>query len=257
VPPEKGTASQTVRKDQEKVCPEDSMRYLSPLIADARGTLGGTIWSRDRSGPRISARTAPIQQQTPTQTNVRAAFAAAAQAWATLDATTRDVYGSAASTLTVTSSLGVTRQRTGYSLYQECFRNLAAIGQGIPTQPPVPYFHSLAGGAAPPVFITSSGVLTTASAVTTTSWFGVADSSVIQFTRGLSPGQAYIPRNAYRSLQSHGTFGGTGLDVLAGYLALFPSPAPGQTIAWRFRWIDGSTGQGAGWQYAQGTVSGT
>jgi hypothetical protein len=57
------------------------MRYLSPLLSDARGKLGNTVFSRNPSGLYSRANTPPAQPRTVSQQTGRANFGTIAEAW--------------------------------------------------------------------------------------------------------------------------------------------------------------------------------
>lgn len=60
-----------------------------PMIAEARGKLGGSVFSRNSYGGYIRAKTSPVQPRTPEQMSIRAAFTAISQAWRNTLSTTQ------------------------------------------------------------------------------------------------------------------------------------------------------------------------
>jgi hypothetical protein len=105
------------------------MKYISPIISDARASLGGTVFSRNPSGVYTRARVAPTQPRTPSQQNNRANFAAQTQAWRTLTPAQRLGWNNAAPTVTLKNSLGKEYSPSGFQLYVSRNRNLTLAGQ--------------------------------------------------------------------------------------------------------------------------------
>lgn len=54
---------------------------FGPLIAEARGKQGGSVFSRNSYGAYIRAKTSPVQPRTTAQMAIRAGFTTVSQAW--------------------------------------------------------------------------------------------------------------------------------------------------------------------------------
>ncbi len=177
-----------------------TMKYISPLISDARGSLGGTTFARNRSGIYTRARVAPTQPRTTSQQDNRANFAALASSWKSLAQSDIQAWNTAASAETLTDSLGNSYMPSGMQLYMSCNRNLGFIGKSPLSTP----------GAKPGAFPSWEG---------TTSTFGVHDgepynlfitpptavydlaaNAVVSMSGCISPSISFVARHLYRRI---------------------------------------------------------
>jgi len=91
---------------------------LGPMVTDMRGSIGGTVFARNRGGIYARARVVPINPSTSRQTVVRAALGSLAQLWTT---TLTDVQRAAwelyAANVLIPNKLGEPRALTGQQMY--------------------------------------------------------------------------------------------------------------------------------------------
>jgi len=106
------------------------------MMTDARGKLGGQVFSKNRSGSYVRTKVTPINPQKPAQTAVRATFGAIAQAWSGLDQAQRDAWDGAVSNWQKTDIFGDVVNPTGKSLYQRLNTQLVASVQAQIGLPP-------------------------------------------------------------------------------------------------------------------------
>lgn len=109
-------------------------------VADIRGSIGGTTYSRNRYGNYARNRTIPVNPNTPLQQQIRSAISVARDAWFnTLTAAQRSDWGVYAANVAMTNRLGSTIYLTGFNHF--CRSALAAIYNGIDvvTDAPVEY----------------------------------------------------------------------------------------------------------------------
>ena len=91
----------------------------SGLVTDARGKLGGTVLSKNKSGNTLSNMRAPIQPRTENQMNQRAIFAEMASDWrdlSAIDKTGWDTYA-ALPAQELTDSMGEPYFISGFNWY--------------------------------------------------------------------------------------------------------------------------------------------
>ena len=93
-------------------------------VSDLRGSIGGTVFSRNSSGAYARNRTKPVNPNTTKQSTVRAFFAAISQTWRTLSEANRLTWNSLAPTFARLNRLGQSVPLTGFQLYQKCNSNL-------------------------------------------------------------------------------------------------------------------------------------
>ena len=89
---------------------------LGPAIADIRGSIGGTVFSRNKGGAYIKSRVVPVNPNSPRQDIVRSAMAFLTDYWAnTLTAANRTAWGLYASSVTVLNRLGEAINLSGFN----------------------------------------------------------------------------------------------------------------------------------------------
>ncbi len=218
------------------------MKYISPLISDGRNKLGGTVWSRNRSGVYQRAHVAPTQPRTTLQQANRASFAASANLWRSLSSSQVSGWNTFADLTPWTDTLGHTYKPSGFQLFMQCQRNLSLVGASPVLTPPtaMPAFPDpggwstltqLYGGTVLFLFILGPFNFD----ITTTK-------VVISATPGQRPGISFFAPFLFRNLYPDPPAGSVGYQLEAQYSALFPAPSVGMRSALRLRIIDTTTG---------------
>jgi hypothetical protein len=91
---------------------------LGPLVSDMRGSIGGTVFARNRGGVYARARVVGINPQTARQVAVRASLGDLAQLWSTtLTDAQRAAWELYAANVLIPNSLGEPRSLTGQQMY--------------------------------------------------------------------------------------------------------------------------------------------
>ena len=113
-------------------------------ILEMRGSIGGNVFSRNRSGAYVRARTKPVNPKTQRQSAVRALMAAVTAAWlAVVTAVQRTTWKTYASNVTSTNKLGEVINLTGFNRYVQS--NMAAQNAGLPAIADGPTIFTLPG----------------------------------------------------------------------------------------------------------------
>ncbi|MDP2323895.1 MAG: hypothetical protein Q8N51_07685 [Gammaproteobacteria bacterium] len=100
---------------------------FGPLVAEARGKEGGIVFSRNRYGAYIRAKTSPVQPRTPAQNAIRAAFTVISQSWRDLlVATERAAWDDYAKQTPVSDRYGAKIDLTGNTMFLRY--NAALVG---------------------------------------------------------------------------------------------------------------------------------
>lgn len=107
------------------------------IIAEARGSLAGTVFSRNTAGSYMRQKISPVQPKTPSQLGVRALLTTASQAWRGLTAGERLAWITVAETFTNINIFGDNVPLTGFGLFIKLNRNLQTIGNAIISSPPL------------------------------------------------------------------------------------------------------------------------
>lgn len=110
---------------------------LGGLITDARGSMGGTVFSRNRAGAIIRARVVPTDPSTAGQNLARARWAAGPVAWAALTEAERQAFNNKAEIVVFPNKLGDAAKPSGFNLFMKVFASLDIAGLTQVTTPPV------------------------------------------------------------------------------------------------------------------------
>ena len=87
-------------------------------VADIRGSIGGTVFSRNRYGAYSRNRTIPVDPGTTKQTKIRAVFGQVRNAWfSTLTAAQRLAWDVYASNVNMVNRIGETMNLTGWNMF--------------------------------------------------------------------------------------------------------------------------------------------
>lgn len=98
-------------------------------VADARNSLGGHTFSKNRNGAYLRQKVSPSQPRTPAQLSVRSAFGGFSASYgADLTDSQRAAYIALASTNPTPDKFGNPQVLTGLQFYQRVNRNLHTIG---------------------------------------------------------------------------------------------------------------------------------
>lgn len=106
------------------------------IIAEARGSLAGTVFSRNTAGSYMRQKVSPVQPRTPAQSLVRTLFTAVAQAWRGLSEANRLAWVTVAETFTNVNVFGDNVPLTGFGLHSKLNRNRQEIDEVLLTEPP-------------------------------------------------------------------------------------------------------------------------
>jgi hypothetical protein len=127
---------------------------LGQAIAQASGSVGGTVFSHNRFGAYLRNRSIPVQPESTAQINRRNFFGAASANWATLSANARKAWLVWAQNNPIVDSLGDKRIMDGHQAYTMLSTRLRAIPWASPDTPPVL--------AAPTALLTCTAVISAA-----------------------------------------------------------------------------------------------
>jgi len=112
-------------------------KVKDPLFSsDARGKVGGIVFSKAKQGSTVRIRTNPSQPQTADQLLVRGYLSQASQNWAALTAQQRTDWAEWAALHPVTNAFGDQVYLSGHQAYCSLAAVLLALGKSLPTTPP-------------------------------------------------------------------------------------------------------------------------
>lgn len=108
-----------------------------PAIADARGSVGGTVFTRNRFGAVMKQRTTPKYSGYDKQVEMTTLMTQLASSWATaLTVSEREAFNNAALLFTVPNALGEQVHLTGMQFFIKCNMLLTLTDQVVITVPP-------------------------------------------------------------------------------------------------------------------------
>lgn len=101
-------------------------------VADGRGSIGGTTFSRNRYGSYARTRVTPVNPNTPSQIRSRANFQANATAWRSLTDSQRTSWSNYAAATPVIDSLGNTIYYSGMQAYMSVIGIYGTVNAAVP-----------------------------------------------------------------------------------------------------------------------------
>ena len=110
---------------------------LGPIVAQASGSVAGTVFSRNRGGTYIRNRAIPTDPNTVDQQNVRAILATQSQGWADRTDAERAAWENWAAQNPVTDVLGASIILSGHQAYVRLNSRLDFLDQTLLTAPPI------------------------------------------------------------------------------------------------------------------------
>lgn len=106
------------------------------MMTDARGKLGGQVFSKNRSGAYIRTKVTPVNPQTVAQSAVRSNLGTLSGMWSGLTASVIAAFNSAVEDWQTTDIFGDLKKPTGKNLFVKL--NLNLLNNGLPTISLVP-----------------------------------------------------------------------------------------------------------------------
>lgn len=207
------------------------------MLADGRGSMNGTTFSRNRGGAYARTKTTPLNPQTTFQTTVRNYFGAVAQDWRALTQAQRDSWEQTTINFKRNDIFGFSRELSGSQLHQALNLNLKNISSPVITSPPVAgdifAFDSMSL-----VANTTLGTLTTTFAPAITA----AEKVELFATAPLSPGKNFV-KNLFRKIKDMDVGDLSPFDMAGDYIVKFGAlPAVGQKVFIKTRVVEIATG---------------
>jgi len=190
-------------------------------VAGMSGKLGGTIFSRGRTGAVTKNWAKPVNAMSATQTQRRATFQARSAGWGLLTDAQRDQWEAFAATQSRLNRMGDVYVPAGRQMYAECNSNLSLIGQATIAVPPVGEVPPAIDPALTLTVTEAAGVLATMIVVG-----GAADATVLWYVKA-APAQMTGRSNVQRQMRTIGSFAaGATLSIKNAYAAVFGTVTP-------------------------------
>jgi hypothetical protein len=225
-------AEKRLRKFMAKV-------LYTAFMADARGKVNGSVFSKNRSGAYVRTKVTPVNRQTATQQLARGRFSARSAGWRGLTEAQRLSWSNAAPNFPVFDIFGNSKILSGSALYNMLNLNLAQAGQAAITTAPSPVAIASLVSAALISDVSDGTVSLTCGLTPVPAGF----TAVVFATPQYGPGQ-YFVKNKYRFLQTVAAAGTLAPALLfTAYTALFGSLVAGNKISVKVFLVSNTTGQ--------------
>ena len=193
-------------------------------VADIRGAINGTVFSRNASGAYARNKTAPTNANTPSQVTARSRFQGLTTGWRGLTEEQRQSFNEAAPSFPQTNVLGETVILTGQQLYMKLNGNLVATGAAPITSAPAPVVMPGATGV---IDSLTSGVMDL-----TMSQELPADFQYV--VEASAPVSAGVTKSNSTRFKAIGAFGvDSGISLNGEYTSIYGARAVGQKVFFR------------------------
>lgn len=208
-------------------------------MTDARGKLGGHVFTKARNGATIRTKVTPANPTTAAQVAARLAFSEISSHWRVLPEAARVAWNNAVSEFSRTNIFGDTYLPSGKNLFVQLNSNLRNVGQVELTLPPPP--QEMQG------LILSYAALDTAAEKLLLAYAGpepgAGYSKVIEATRPFSAGK-YNFSGSYAKIYSWDAAAEpSSIQAYQDYVAKYGSPNVGTKISFRSSVINNVSGQ--------------
>lgn len=209
------------------------------MMTDARGKLGGHVFTKAKSGATIRTKVTPLNPKTSAQSEARSVLGANSQAWRMLTETQRLAWNSAAQEVSKTNAFGDTYFPSGKNYFTAVNNNIRNIGGVIILDPPA--LVEMPG-------LTSVEVdfdLLAEQIDIAPNYIGSGSDTylVCNATSGQSAGR-YNFSGKYRKFSSYDLAGlPSNSAVYASYVSKFGVPSAGQKVSFEFYLVNERTGQ--------------
>jgi hypothetical protein len=194
------------------------------FMTDARGKVGGHVFSKNRSGAYVRTKVTPTNARTVRQTAIRSLLGAISQKWSTISQEARNGFNSAVADWSTTDIFGDSRNPSGKTLFTKL--NMNAINAGQPEIETVP-----AKAEMPVMNLTEVKIALTAGEIyiTTDTEFNPG-SCVVSATAQLSAGTSFY-KGKYRQIAVSVGEVAPISELFDAYVAKFGTPKIGDNIS--------------------------
>jgi hypothetical protein len=201
------------------------------MMTDARGKLGGQVFSKNRGGAFVRTKSTPTNPQTTFQMSVRGIFSAISTKWSTLTEAQRLSYNGFVADYATTDIFGDLRNPSGKNLFQKLNQNLENSEQAQNVVCVAPSAVPFAGLASAALDIAGSDI--------TINLTGNAVGSKILLlaTPSLTQGTTFV-KNKLRVIGVYPGGDGNTLQAYDNYIAKYGIPAAGANIYFAVRVVN-------------------
>lgn len=218
------------------------------MMTDARGKLGGHVFTKARNGATIRTKVSPANPQTPAQSLSRSIFATVSSLWRDLTEEQRIAWNAAVNDYSRTNVFGDNYLPSGKNLFTQLNCNLLNVGQIPIANPPLPLTFD-------GIFVDGVTVINADTEITPTfpnGTPGIDYIKVMEASKPFSAGKFNFSGAYSKVTQWTSAAPPTPAQLYSAYVSKYGAPATGQKIAFRFYAISVDTGQKS--QYTHATT---
>ena len=218
------------------------------MMTDARGKLGGHVFTKARNGATIRTKVSPANPQTPAQSLSRSIFATVSSTWRTLEESARVAWNAAVNDYSRTNVFGDNYLPSGKNLFTQLNCNLLNVGLPIIQNPPSPLTFD-------GIFVADITVINADTEITPqfpNGTPGIEYIKVMEASKPFSAGKFNFSGAYSKVAQWSSATPLTPAQLYTAYVFKYGVPATDQKIAFRFYVISIDTGQKS--QYTNATT---
>lgn len=220
------------------------------MMTDARGKLGGQVFSKNRGGAYVRTKVTPSNAQTSFQTAVRAILTFLSSNFRSLTAAQILAWNNAVSDFTGTDIFGDVKTPSGIDLYVRLNANIAKVGGAYITDPPLPTNVPQLTGIA----VSAAAGAGTVSISADQATVGAGLHLYVEATPCLSQGKSFV-KSEFRAIGFSAANAALPYAAGADYVAKFGAMVAGQKLFVRVSTVDPVTGLTTLKQVAYTTVA--
>lgn len=209
------------------------------MMTDARGKLGGQVFTKTRSGATVRTKVTPANPQTTAQQAARSILGSLSSAWRGLEESDRLSWNAAVNDYSRTNIFGDSYLPSGKNLFVSLNGNLLNVGKTQLESAPTP-------AGVPSLLLTSATVDTNAEEIAlsyTGSEPGVGFSKVIMATKPFSAGRYNFSGSYVKVASWDGTAEPLPAALYDFYRDKFGVPSTGYKIAFKVFVVNNATGE--------------
>lgn len=205
------------------------------FMTDARGKVGGHVFSKNRGGAYVRTKVTPSNARTSRQVFIRSLLASISQKWSTLTASQRNSFNESVTSWATTDIFGDSRNPSGKSLFTKLNVNLVNSGQAQVTVAPNKIDIPIIG-------ITSAIAVISDKEITLTATGSFAGGACVVFATAPQSAGTNFFKGKYRQIATKVATVPTPEDLWNDYVAKFGAPKVGDNISLLVQFI-GANGQ--------------
>ena len=193
------------------------------MMTDARGKLGGQVFSKNRAGSFVRTKVTPANPNTQAQSQARALFSAISQQWSSLTQQVRDSFDAAVQDWARTDIFGDLRNPTGKNLFQRL--NNQAQAAGLPPVVTLPAKLEM-----PDAIVSSADISVSGESIDLQGVDTSATTQIVVFATGALSAGTKSAKNRLRQIYASAGNTFTDTDVWTAYVDKYGAPEVGQNI---------------------------